>query len=99
MKVKWGKEKYDVELSTAEPPEVFKGQLFALTGVPPDRQKVMLAGVTVGDTEWGKSEKKLKNVCTDPVCMCVCVCVCVCGMYIIYTFLQSARLSGCICYS
>lgn len=61
MKVKWGKEKYDVELSTAEPPEVFKGQLFALTGVPPDRQKVMLAGVTVGDTEWGKSEKKLKN--------------------------------------
>ena len=30
--VKWGKEKFsDVEINTAEPPEVFKAQLFALT--------------------------------------------------------------------
>ncbi len=40
--VKWNKEQYTVELNTAEPPLVFKSQLFALTGVPPDRQKSML---------------------------------------------------------
>lgn len=40
VKVKWGKEAYDVELDLKEDPEVFKAQLFALTGVTPDRQKV-----------------------------------------------------------
>lgn len=40
VNVKWGKEKYDnVEIDTSEPPLVFKSQLFALTRVPPDRQK------------------------------------------------------------
>ena len=86
VKVKWGKEKYDVELSTEETPEVFKGQLFALTGVPPERQKVMLGGVTVGDTEWGKSEKKIKNVC---VCVCVCVYVHVYMCMYVYTLLHA----------
>uniref|UniRef100_A0A3P9NK09 Ubiquitin carboxyl-terminal hydrolase n=1 Tax=Poecilia reticulata TaxID=8081 RepID=A0A3P9NK09_POERE len=53
VNVKWGKEKFDaVELNTEEPPMVFKAQLFALTGVQPDRQKVM-------DDEWGNI--KLKN--------------------------------------
>ena len=85
MKVKWGKEKYDVELSTEETPEVFKGQLFALTGVPPERQKVMLGGVTVGDTEWGKSEKKIKNVC---VCVCVCTCMCTCVCMCIHSYMH-----------
>jgi hypothetical protein len=43
--VKWGKEKYEnVDLDTAEDPSVFKAQLFALTGVPVDRQKVMSLG-------------------------------------------------------
>lgn len=48
MNVKWGKEKFEeVELNTEEPPMVFKAQLFALTGVQPDRQKVMVKGGTL----------------------------------------------------
>merc|ERR1712012_875520 len=43
IKVKWGKEVYqDVEVNTDEEPMVFKAQLFALTGVQPERQKVKL---------------------------------------------------------
>ena len=46
VNVKWGKEKFtDVEANTDEPPLVFKAQLFALSGVQPDRQKVMAKGV------------------------------------------------------
>lgn len=46
--MKWGKEKFDaVELNTEEPPMVFKAQLFALTGVQPERQKVMVKGGTL----------------------------------------------------
>ncbi|XP_051944463.1 ubiquitin carboxyl-terminal hydrolase 14 [Hippocampus zosterae] len=60
VNVKWGKEKFDaVELNTEEPPMVFKAQLFALTGVQPDRQKVMVKGGTLKDDEWGNI--KLKN--------------------------------------
>ncbi|KAL6103899.1 usp14 [Pungitius sinensis] len=60
VNVKWGKEKFDaVELNTEEPPMVFKAQLFALTGVQPDRQKVMVKGGTLKDDEWG--DIKLKN--------------------------------------
>lgn len=48
VNIKWGKEKFsDVECNTDEPPEVFKAQLFALSGVQPDRQKVMLKGMVV----------------------------------------------------
>nr|XP_008106856.1 PREDICTED: ubiquitin carboxyl-terminal hydrolase 14 isoform X2 [Anolis carolinensis] len=60
VNVKWGKEKFDgVELNTDEPPMVFKAQLFALTGVQPDRQKVMVKGGTVKDDDWGNI--KIKN--------------------------------------
>ena len=48
VNVKWGKEKFEnVDVDTSEPPEVFKAQLFALSGVPPDRQKVMGKGMTL----------------------------------------------------
>jgi ubiquitin carboxyl-terminal hydrolase 14 len=48
VNVKWNKEKFqDVELDTAESPIVFKSQLFALSGVEPDRQKVVIAGKTI----------------------------------------------------
>lgn len=48
VNVKWGKEKFDaIELNTEEPPMVFKAQLFALTGVQPERQKVMVKGGTL----------------------------------------------------
>ena len=51
--MKWGKENYpDVDLNTEEEPVVFKAQLFALTGVQPDRQKVMCKGKTLGDNSW-----------------------------------------------
>ncbi|XP_076001210.1 ubiquitin carboxyl-terminal hydrolase 14 [Genypterus blacodes] len=60
VNVKWGKEKFDaVELNTEESPMVFKAQLFALTGVQPDRQKVMVKGGTLKDDDWGNI--KLKN--------------------------------------
>lgn len=54
VKVKWGKEVYpDLEINTDEPPLVFKAQLFALTGVNPVRQKVMMKGGTLKDDIWG----------------------------------------------
>jgi len=61
VKVKWGKEKFeDVECNTDEPPELFKAQLFALSGVAPDRQKVMVTGAIIKE-EWGAAKAKLKN--------------------------------------
>ena len=43
MKVKWCKELYtDVEVNTDEEPLLLKAQLFALTGVQPEKQKVIL---------------------------------------------------------
>ena len=42
ISVKWGKEKLDVEVDPNENPLVFKGQLFTLTGVAPERQKVVI---------------------------------------------------------
>lgn len=59
VKVKWGKEIYpDVEANTDEDPLVFKAQLFALTGVQPSRQKVMLKGTTLKDLDWGNIKLK-----------------------------------------
>uniref|UniRef100_A0A8C4QEL3 Ubiquitin carboxyl-terminal hydrolase n=1 Tax=Eptatretus burgeri TaxID=7764 RepID=A0A8C4QEL3_EPTBU len=40
--------------NTDEVPIVFKAQLFALTGVQPDRQKVVFKGTTLKDDDWGK---------------------------------------------
>ncbi|XP_052776253.1 ubiquitin carboxyl-terminal hydrolase 14-like [Mya arenaria] len=59
VNVKWGKEKFsDVECNTNEPPEVFKAQLFALSGVQPDRQKVMMKGTVLKDDGWGNMKLK-----------------------------------------
>lgn len=64
MKVKWGKELYpDIELNTGEPPMVFKAQLFALTGVQPHRQKIMLKGATIKEDSWdGLKIKDVSNL-------------------------------------
>ncbi|XP_031552451.1 ubiquitin carboxyl-terminal hydrolase 14-like [Actinia tenebrosa] len=60
VNIKWGKEKFEnVELNTDEPTEVFKAQLFALSSVPPERQKVMLKGAVLKDDSW--ESFKLKN--------------------------------------
>ncbi|RZC43247.1 ubiquitin carboxyl-terminal hydrolase 14 [Asbolus verrucosus] len=59
VKVKWGKESYpDIEVNTEEPPMLFKAQLFALTGVQPERQKVMIKGVTLKDSDWDNFKLK-----------------------------------------
>ena len=45
VSVKWQKELLkDVEIDTTQPPYVFKCQLYDLTGVPPERQKIMVKG-------------------------------------------------------
>ncbi|OWA54857.1 putative Ubiquitin carboxyl-terminal hydrolase 14 [Hypsibius exemplaris] len=54
VNVKWGKQKFDdVEVNTEDTPEIFKAQLYALSGVPPDRQKLMVKGKTIQDQAWG----------------------------------------------
>jgi len=59
VNVKWGKEKFtDVECNMEEPPVVFKAQLFALSGVAPERQKVMIKGAVIKDDEWGNVKIK-----------------------------------------
>ncbi|KHN88446.1 Ubiquitin carboxyl-terminal hydrolase 14 [Toxocara canis] len=50
--VKWGSEKLNVDADLSEMPLVFKSQLFALTGVAPERQKVMIKGKILGDESW-----------------------------------------------
>ena len=62
VKVKWGSQTYpDIEIDTEEQPDVFKSQIFALTNVPPERQKVVFAGKRLQDT-W--SGLRLKNKMT-----------------------------------
>lgn len=59
VNVKWGKEAFnDVELDLDQPPLVFKSQLFALSAVPPDRQKIMIKGGLLKDDDWGKQVPK-----------------------------------------
>lgn len=53
VKVKWGRELYpDIDVNTDEDPILFKAQLFALTGVQPERQKIMCKGGILKDDEW-----------------------------------------------
>ncbi|KAG2428656.1 hypothetical protein HXX76_011361 [Chlamydomonas incerta] len=59
LNVKWGKESFsDIEVDLSQTPLVFKAQLFALTGVPVERQKVLLKGAQLKDDEWGKAVPK-----------------------------------------
>ena len=37
--------------------------IIIIIGVAPDRQKVMIGGVTLADDSWGKAEAKIKDVC------------------------------------
>lgn len=53
LNVKWGKKMFrDVEADTEQPPLVFKSQLYTLSGVPPERCKVMFRGKLLGDDSW-----------------------------------------------
>ena len=59
--MKWGKETYtDVEVDMSESPEVFRAQVFALTGVQPTRQKLLLKGTTIKQDSWDGAP--LRNV-------------------------------------
>lgn len=62
VKIKWGKEKFDdVVCNTDEEPILFKAQVFALSGVQPERQKIMVKGQTLKDDEWSNFSKHLKD--------------------------------------
>eukprot|EP00291_Cryptomonas_curvata_P026357 CAMPEP_0172174326 /NCGR_PEP_ID=MMETSP1050-20130122/13593_1 /TAXON_ID=233186 /ORGANISM="Cryptomonas curvata, Strain CCAP979/52" /LENGTH=386 /DNA_ID=CAMNT_0012846271 /DNA_START=17 /DNA_END=1174 /DNA_ORIENTATION=+ len=49
IKVKWLKNKYDVNVMLDEPAEVLKAQLFDLTGVPPAKQKITAGAKQIKD--------------------------------------------------
>ena len=62
VSVKWGKSKFpELELDTEESPQVFKAQLFALTSVPPDRQRIFYKAKTLSDTDWSNFSPHLKD--------------------------------------
>lgn len=66
VKVKWGKENFpNIEVNTDEEPILFKAQLFALTGVQPERQKILCKGISLKDDEWNMG---LKNVRISAIC-------------------------------
>ncbi|KAM3699552.1 hypothetical protein ACJW31_05G033400 [Castanea mollissima] len=54
VSVKWQKELFQaVEIDTSQPAYVFKCQLYDLTGVPPERQKIMVkGGLLKDDADW-----------------------------------------------
>jgi hypothetical protein len=59
VSVKWGKELYkDVDVDTTQSPLVFKSQLYTLTSVPPERQKITIKGSLLKDDDWGKAVPK-----------------------------------------
>ncbi|KAI9088744.1 hypothetical protein DFS34DRAFT_421316 [Phlyctochytrium arcticum] len=50
VNVKWsGKKLDDIEVDTDQPGVVFKTQLYTITGVPPERQKIMVKGGMLKD--------------------------------------------------
>lgn len=60
VKVKWGKETFkDVSVDTDGDIIEFKSQLYSLSNVPIERQKIMAGGKTLKDDEWNIT---LKNV-------------------------------------
>ncbi|PVV04345.1 hypothetical protein BB560_001155 [Smittium megazygosporum] len=49
--VKWNGKKFDVEIDTEESGQVLKSIMFSLTGVEPDRQKILIRGKTLKDDD------------------------------------------------
>ena len=67
VNVKWGKNKYPVQVNTDEEPILFKAQLFALTNVEPDKQKVLIGGKPLkDDVAW--SDVKIKGIYMHVTC-------------------------------
>ena len=52
--VSWQRQAFPVEVDAGQLPLVFKMQLYSLTGVPPERQKIMVkGGMLKDDSDWG----------------------------------------------
>lgn len=51
VEVKWNKESYQVEADTSEGFDAFQGQLFSLTNVPAERQKILQKGKKVASVD------------------------------------------------
>mmetsp|Transcript_25499 Transcript_25499/g.37630 ORF Transcript_25499/g.37630 Transcript_25499/m.37630 type:complete len:497 (-) Transcript_25499:101-1591(-) len=61
VKIKWNKQVFDdVELDPSNGVEVFKSQIYSLTGVPMDRQKLMAKGAWIGVLKDDADMTKLK---------------------------------------
>jgi ubiquitin carboxyl-terminal hydrolase 14 len=63
VNVKWGKERFpDVTLDPSEPLVTFKMVLWSLTGVPPERQKILgiKGGPVADDTVLAERDDKFK---------------------------------------
>jgi ubiquitin carboxyl-terminal hydrolase 14 len=59
VSVKWQKQKFnDVQCDMGKPPIDFKAILFSLSGVPPERQKVMIQGTLLSDDAWNNIQMK-----------------------------------------
>ncbi|VDM95681.1 unnamed protein product [Thelazia callipaeda] len=54
--VKWGKERLEIDANPSDSPLQMKSQLFSLTGVNPERQKVLIKGKILGDICWDGCE-------------------------------------------
>lgn len=75
VKVKWNRVTYDVEANTKERPDMFKAQLFALTGVPPERQKVLFKARQLDDDSWDKFVTAgMKVIGCELIACNACVC-------------------------
>lgn len=61
INVKWGKQKFkDVELNTGEGAETFMNQLYSLSNVPVDKQKITIKGTKL-KTDTDLTKLKLKD--------------------------------------
>ncbi|KAI9282662.1 hypothetical protein BY458DRAFT_552270 [Sporodiniella umbellata] len=61
VNIKWSGKKFEnMELDTDESPELFKTQVYSQTGVPPERQKIMVKGGILKDTT-DLNQLNLKN--------------------------------------
>jgi len=51
LKVSWGSKKYEVDFDVSQGVEMFKGVIFSLTQVPPEKQKILRRKVAIDSDE------------------------------------------------
>jgi len=65
VNVKWGKERFEAQLDTTQPPQTFKQTIYEKTGVPVERQKIMAPKGWTGTLKdawvWKKGSCQLTN--------------------------------------